>query len=141
MVMAKLSFVAGAPSIDLAEAGFCNDMLESALNCVDLFTDVPEALNQLWQLRWVNVPQSELAVRIIFTKGVDESLVADEKAEVMAAGDLLYKGLVTERHSYWNTQLDAILNSRPSKCLSLIRACEVEVTTGSDVSDFDPGLR
>ena len=43
-------------------------MLVTTLNGVDSFTDVSQALDQLWELSWINVTQTKLTIRVVITK-------------------------------------------------------------------------
>jgi len=76
-------------------------MLEATLDVFDLFTDVSEALDQLRVLCWINVSKSKLTIRVVLAERVDKALITDEESEVVATGDALNLGLLTEWHAHW----------------------------------------
>lgn len=68
MIVTKLSFVAGAPCVDLAKTRFGNGVLETALDCVDSLSYITETLNKFWVFCWICVTKTQLTIRVVFTE-------------------------------------------------------------------------
>lgn len=99
-------------------------MLESALNHVDSFTYISKALNELWILRGIGVTQAKLPVRVVFSERIDQSLVADEEAEIVAAGYLVNLCFLRKWHPCWKALFNTVLNKRPSIGLTTLAAAD-----------------
>lgn len=119
MVVAKLTLVTRAPGINFPEARFSDCMSVAALDGVDSFTNILEALDELWILSWVGMTKSKLAVRVVLSKGIHEALLADEEAKVASASYFLDLGLLTEWHPRRQALFHAVLSERPSECISI----------------------
>ena len=73
-------------------------MSEAALYGVDPLTSLFEAADDLWNVVGVPVTQSKLAIAIVLTDSVDETLGRDKKSKVVAAADPADHDLVMEGH-------------------------------------------
>ena len=81
----ELAMSIPTPSVDLAEGALGDNMSETAFDRVDTLTGIFEAANDLWDIVGVDVAKAKLSILVVFTKGIDMTLLADEEAEVVAA--------------------------------------------------------
>ena len=81
----ELAMCIPTPSVDLAEGALGDNMSETAFDRVDTLTGIFEAANDLWDIIGVDVAKTKLSILVVFTKGIDMTLLADEEAKVVAA--------------------------------------------------------
>lgn len=134
--VAELTMSTPAPSVNFTKGGSSDSVPETALNRIDPLTRVLEAPNDLWDIIWIPVAQTQLAITVILTNSIDQTLSTDEEAEVVAATDPVDHNFLVEWHLHRNTVLLTGFDEWPSEGETIISGGECQVATCSDRAHF-----
>ena len=90
-------------------------MSESALDGVDTLTCLLEACDDLWNVIWIDVSESQLAILIVLSNCVHETLLTDEESKIVATADSGDLNLLTEWHLHGVAHLLPMKREWPCK--------------------------
>ena len=129
--VAELTVGVPTPRVNLAEGRPGNRVAISALNRIDAFASLFEALDELGDVVRIDVAQTKLSVLVVLAHRVDVSLDADEEAEVVATGNPLDLDFVAEGHPNGVANLLALHGKWPGETFTSLACRQGQVATGS----------
>jgi len=109
----------------------------ATLNRVDSLASRFKALDELWNVVWVNVSKTKLSILVVFTYCVHMALYRDKEAKVVAAGDAVDLYRVAERHLHRVAHFLTLHSERPSKRLSSLAGGQSQISTCCKSANFE----
>lgn len=95
-------------------------MLVTTFQRFNAFTDFFQRGDKFRDISWVDMPETKLALTVIISKSINQTLRGNEEAKVETACSFFNLDLWAERHFNWVTVSGSRLLIGPCICLSIL---------------------